>query len=213
MPLRLPWTPWHRVVKLREDVRTGELSLADFAADLHDVIMQRGARPIYEDPARFFALTYPTFSLRELARDVMLRLAGRNTKAVRQFGADLRRRQDPHAGGAAAPRARPRVAAGPTRGRAVQVGHRRAAAASAGRGPRLRQAGRREGDGGARARRRATLAEAPLEHARLPDRGRGGPPRAARRGPGRGARDAAGRAAAGRPAVAPAGRGARERWC
>ena len=80
-----PWTPWHRVVKLREDVRTGELSLADFAADLHDVVMQRGARPIYEDPARFFALTYPTFALRELARDVLLRLAGRNTKAVRQL--------------------------------------------------------------------------------------------------------------------------------
>ena len=82
---KLPWIPWHRVVKLREDVRTGELSLADFAADLHDVMMQRGARPIYEDPARFFALTYPTFSLRELARDVVLRLAGRNTKAVRQI--------------------------------------------------------------------------------------------------------------------------------
>ena len=73
------------MVKLREDVRTGELSLADFAADLHDVMMQRGARPIYEDPARFFALTYPTFALRERARDVLLRLAGRNTKAVRQL--------------------------------------------------------------------------------------------------------------------------------
>ena len=60
MTQKLRWTPWHRVVKLRDDVRTGELSLADFAADLHDVMMQRGTRPIYEDPARFFALTYPT---------------------------------------------------------------------------------------------------------------------------------------------------------
>ncbi len=85
MAPKLPWTPWHGVVKLREDVRTGALSLADFAADLHDVIMQKGARPIYEDPARFFALTYPTFSLRELARDVVLRLAGKNTKAIRQL--------------------------------------------------------------------------------------------------------------------------------
>ena len=33
MAQNLPWTPWHNVVKLREDVRTGELSLADFAAD------------------------------------------------------------------------------------------------------------------------------------------------------------------------------------
>ena len=67
MAPKLPWTPWHEVVKLREDVRTGTLSLADFAADLHDVMMQKGARPIYEDPAQFFALTYPTFSLRELS--------------------------------------------------------------------------------------------------------------------------------------------------
>ena len=85
MAPKLPWTPWHEVVKLREDVRTGSLSLADFAADLHDVMMQKGARPIYEDPAQFFALTYPTFSLRELAKDVVLRLAGKNTKAIRQL--------------------------------------------------------------------------------------------------------------------------------
>ena len=86
MPNRnLSWTPWPQVVSLREDVRTGELSLNDFAADLHDVMMQGGTRPIYENPARFFALTFPTFSLRELAKDVMLRLAGKNTKAVRQL--------------------------------------------------------------------------------------------------------------------------------
>lgn len=85
MAQKLPWTPWHDMVKLREDVRTGALSLADFAADLHDVMTQKGARPIYEDPAQFFALTYPTFSLRELARDVVLRLAAQNTKAIRQL--------------------------------------------------------------------------------------------------------------------------------
>ncbi len=85
MARKPPWKPWHEVVRLRDDVRTGELSLADFAADLHDVVMQKGSRPVYEDPARFFALTYPTFSLRELARDVVLRLAGKNTKAVRQL--------------------------------------------------------------------------------------------------------------------------------
>jgi hypothetical protein len=85
MAPKLPWTPWHGVVTLRGDVRTGTLSLADFAADLHDVMMQKGARPVYEDPAQFFALTYPTFSLRELAKDVTLRLAGKNTKAIRQL--------------------------------------------------------------------------------------------------------------------------------
>src|SRR5512133_1942033 len=79
------WTPWHKVVSLRPDLRSGELSLASFAADLYDVALQRGKRPTYEDPAKFFALTYPTYNLRELARDVVLRLAGKNDKAVRQL--------------------------------------------------------------------------------------------------------------------------------
>ena len=30
---KLAWTPWHKVVQLREDVKSGELSLAIFAAD------------------------------------------------------------------------------------------------------------------------------------------------------------------------------------
>ena len=81
---KLPWTPWHQVVRLRDDIRSGELSLAVFAADLYDVVMGR-AKPVYQDPAAFFALTYPTFNLRELAKDVLGRLAGKNEKAVRQL--------------------------------------------------------------------------------------------------------------------------------
>jgi hypothetical protein len=81
---KLPWKPWHKVVKLRDDLRTGELSLAVFAADLYDVVMGK-ARKVYQDPREFFALTYPTFNLRELARDVVTRLAGGNDKAVRQL--------------------------------------------------------------------------------------------------------------------------------
>lgn len=80
----LPWTPWHNVVTLRDDVRSGELSLSIFAADLYDVVMGV-ARPVYQDPREFFALTYPTVALRDLARDVALRLAGKNDKAVRQL--------------------------------------------------------------------------------------------------------------------------------
>ena len=76
--------PWHKVVTLREDVRSGELSLSIFAADLYDVAMGT-ARPVYQDPREFFALTYPTVALRDLARDVALRLAGQNDKAVRQL--------------------------------------------------------------------------------------------------------------------------------
>ena len=82
---KLPWTPWHKVVQFRDDLKSGELSLAAFAADLDDVALRRGKRRVYEDPSEFFALTYPTYNLRELARDVVLRLAGKNDKAVRQL--------------------------------------------------------------------------------------------------------------------------------
>jgi hypothetical protein len=61
------------------------LPLHLFAADLYEVMMQRGKRPIYENPREFFALTFPTYNLRQLVRDVMLRLAGKNDKAVRQL--------------------------------------------------------------------------------------------------------------------------------
>lgn len=85
MKKKMSWTPWHKVVSLRDDVRTGELSLAVFAADLHDVIMQKGRRPVYEDATQFFAFTYPTLPLRELVRDVARRLAGTSDKAVRRL--------------------------------------------------------------------------------------------------------------------------------
>jgi hypothetical protein len=82
---KLPWKPWHEVVKLRDDLRSGDLPLHMFAADLYEVIMQRGKRPVYEKADKFFALTFPTYNLRQLARDVVLRLAGKNDKAVRQL--------------------------------------------------------------------------------------------------------------------------------
>lgn len=82
---KLPWKPWHEVVKLREDLKSGQLPLHMFAADLYEVIMQRGKRPVYEKPEEFFALTFPTYNLRRLVRDVVLRLAGKNDKAVRQL--------------------------------------------------------------------------------------------------------------------------------
>lgn len=80
-----PWKPWHEVVKLRDDLRSGDLPLHLFAADLYEVMMQNGKRPIYEKPEEFFALTFPTHNLRQLVRDVVLRLAGKNDKAVRQL--------------------------------------------------------------------------------------------------------------------------------
>ncbi len=82
---KLPWKCWHEVVRLREDLRSGELPLHMFAADLYEVLMQSGKRPVYEDPEKFFALTFPTYNLRQLVRDVVLRVAGKNDKAVRQL--------------------------------------------------------------------------------------------------------------------------------
>ena len=82
--MSLPWKPWHEVVELRDELRSGELTLNMFAADLHDVVMG-GAKSVYQDPAEFFSLTYPTFNLRELAKDIVLRLAGKNDRAVRQL--------------------------------------------------------------------------------------------------------------------------------
>ena len=81
--MKSKWKPWHHVVQLRDDLRTGELSLAVFAADLYDVVMQKGKRSVYEDPAQFFTLTYPTYNLRELVKDVALRLARQSDKAYR----------------------------------------------------------------------------------------------------------------------------------
>ena len=66
-------------------MRTDELSLAEFAADLHEVTLALGRRPVYEDPAKFFAFTFPTPPLRELVQDVAARLAGRSDKAVRRL--------------------------------------------------------------------------------------------------------------------------------
>lgn len=82
---KLAWKPWHEVVKLRGDLKSGELSLHMFAADLYEVMMQRGKRPAYEKPEQFFALTFPTYNLRRLVKDVVLRLAGKNDKAVWQL--------------------------------------------------------------------------------------------------------------------------------
>ncbi len=81
---KLPWKPWHEVVDLLDELKTGELSLSMFAADLYDVIMGR-AKPLYQNPEKFFGRTSPTFNLRELVKDIVLRLAGKNDKAVRQL--------------------------------------------------------------------------------------------------------------------------------
>lgn len=43
---KLPWNPWHEVVTLRENLRSGDLPMHMFAADLYEVVMQNGNRPV-----------------------------------------------------------------------------------------------------------------------------------------------------------------------
>ena len=62
----------------------GRLALSIVTADLYDVAMGQ-SRKVYLDPTKFFALTYPTFDLREIVKDVLVRPRGENDKAVRQL--------------------------------------------------------------------------------------------------------------------------------
>lgn len=59
----------------RSDVLSGELRDDMFAARLGDVIAGH-ADPIYQDPTRFFASTYPTDGLRTLLKTALARVAG-----------------------------------------------------------------------------------------------------------------------------------------
>lgn len=57
--------PWHQLCTLRDDVRSDELALAEFAADPNAV--RTGDAPVvYGDAAMFFDRTYPTFRTKEL---------------------------------------------------------------------------------------------------------------------------------------------------
>ena len=96
MAKRTALKPWHEVVQLRDDLKTGELSLSIFAADLYDVVMQKGQRSVYEKPSEFFALTYPTYNLRELVKGRLPALGRKERQGLPKALRKLRRRQDPH---------------------------------------------------------------------------------------------------------------------
>src|SRR5947207_14261721 len=69
----------------REDVLSGTIAEADFAADLAKVI--RGtASDDYQIPARFFANTYPTAGLKNLLPNVLARPTGDPSAAAWIFG-------------------------------------------------------------------------------------------------------------------------------
>jgi predicted AAA+ superfamily ATPase len=58
----------------KEDVRSGTMADAEFAADL-SMVLRGDAPPEYRDPALFFANTYPTRGLKNLLANVCSRLS------------------------------------------------------------------------------------------------------------------------------------------
>lgn len=76
--------PWNTKCHVREEVRRGILRLAEFAADLNAV--RTGEAPkVYRDSKEFFSRTYPTYNLKRLVRDCLLRLAGQGGVPVIRF--------------------------------------------------------------------------------------------------------------------------------
>jgi hypothetical protein len=77
---------WVDVVKPHEDILSGDLEMAVFAADLGSVVRSSGAvREVYGDPVVFFRATYLTSSMRALLADVLGALAGRGGDRVLQL--------------------------------------------------------------------------------------------------------------------------------
>ena len=77
--------PWYQVVYPREDLRENRpLDAAEFAVHL-DQVRDGRAPGDYQEPGRFFARTYLTGSLTDLAGQVLRRLSGERTEASAVF--------------------------------------------------------------------------------------------------------------------------------
>lgn len=73
--------PWHQLCTLREDVRTGRLTMDEFAADLNGT--RTGEAPaVYREATLFFDRTYPTYRMKAMAATVLSRLAGKGGNPV-----------------------------------------------------------------------------------------------------------------------------------
>lgn len=70
--------PWYEVVVPHPDIRAGKFDESVFAADLADVVADRGPLE-YRDAETFFRKTYPTRGLVKLLSTVLARLSGQGT--------------------------------------------------------------------------------------------------------------------------------------
>ncbi|MEJ7894716.1 MAG: DUF499 domain-containing protein [Solirubrobacteraceae bacterium] len=77
--------PWTDVVRPHADVRSGDLALGTYAANLAQVAMTHEAEPVYGDAESFFAATYFTPTMCGLVADVFGALAGQRGDRVIQL--------------------------------------------------------------------------------------------------------------------------------
>ena len=68
--------PWFRIAVPQKDIKQGHLDESVYAANLSDVVLGEGA-PIYRDAEKFFAKTFPTAGLKNVARRVLKALSGK----------------------------------------------------------------------------------------------------------------------------------------
>jgi hypothetical protein len=77
---------WTDLTRPHDDILSGDLEMAVFAADLGSVAAgTRTTREVYRDPVAFFRATYLTSSMRSLLEDVLSALAGRGGDRVLQL--------------------------------------------------------------------------------------------------------------------------------
>jgi len=67
--------PWHKICVPHRDIREGRFDESVFAADLSDVVADRGPLE-YRDAQTFFKKTYPTLGLVNLLSAILSRLSG-----------------------------------------------------------------------------------------------------------------------------------------
>ena len=185
-------SPWHEVVQLRDDLKSGELPLAVFAADLYDVVMQKGPPAGVRATRSVLCPHLPHPQSARTGQGCGPSPGRTERQGVPQAGGQLRRRQDAHADRAPAPGTRARRAARPSRGSGVRGAHRVQGAAGACGGAVLRQDRHRDRCGDPRPGRDAAEAQVPVERPGLAACRVGWAAPDSRRRPGRRKRDSAG---------------------
>jgi predicted AAA+ superfamily ATPase len=77
--------PWRDIVLPHDDVATGRYQLANFTADLWQVVFGSNNSVEYSDPSAFFQRTYLTQGLHDLLRNALLRLTGNGGEPVMEL--------------------------------------------------------------------------------------------------------------------------------